>query len=108
MAIFMHDTPKEHLFDKQNRTFSSGCIRLGQPFEMAYFLLKDQGISRSELQDMYYIDDGVHPDTEFIDLEEDVPVHMIYATAWTDRSGYLHFAEDVYDRDNKLETALNL
>jgi murein L,D-transpeptidase YcbB/YkuD len=104
-AIFLHGTPSENLFGEDDRTFSSGCIRLAEPFEMAYFLLKDQ-MGRDELKEMYEIGENEHPDTTFLDLEKDVPVHLTYQTAWVDDGGNVRFAEDIYGRDEKLKNAI--
>lgn len=104
-AIFMHGTPSVNLFKENERTFSSGCIRLKDPLMMAHFLLHDQGVSEAELEDLYYLDDGEFPDTTVIDLDVDVPVHLMYMTAWMDQAGYLHFADDIYGRDKKLNEA---
>lgn len=105
-AIFMHGTPSVELFNHDRRTFSSGCIRLENPLLMAHFLLHDQGISKSKLEDLYYLDEGEFPETTYIDLKKDVPVHLTYMTAWVDQQGHLHFADDVYGRDDKLADAL--
>ncbi len=105
-AIFMHGTPSMSLFNKDDRNFSSGCIRLEDPFEMAYFLLKDQGISKKKLSNLYYLDDGETADTNILDLKNDVPVHLMYMTAWIDQEGNIHFNEDVYGRDAELNRAL--
>src|SRR5690606_26657582 len=40
--IYFHDTPSKSLFERDQRAFSHGCIRLHQPFELAKYLLKDQ------------------------------------------------------------------
>jgi murein L,D-transpeptidase YcbB/YkuD len=37
--VFIHDTPSRSLFDRTDRTFSSGCIRTEKPFELAEILL---------------------------------------------------------------------
>lgn len=105
-AIFMHGTPSQSLFNEDNRNFSSGCVRLENPLVMAHFLLNDQGISKRELEDLYYLDDGEFPDTTYVDLKEDVPVHLMYMTAWVDQKGHVHFADDAYGRDKKLKQAL--
>ena len=39
--VFLHDTPSKALFERTERTFSSGCIRVEQPFELAELLLDD-------------------------------------------------------------------
>jgi L,D-transpeptidase YcbB len=38
-AIYMHDTPDRHLFDRANRAISNGCIRLDDPRAMAAAVL---------------------------------------------------------------------
>ena len=43
-SIYMHDTPMKDLFFKDERTFSHGCIRLQEPFQFAYSLLRDQEV----------------------------------------------------------------
>src|SRR5262249_59926326 len=39
--VFLHDTPSRDLFNRDERAFSSGCIRVEHPFELADLLLKD-------------------------------------------------------------------
>jgi murein L,D-transpeptidase YcbB/YkuD len=41
--VFLHDTPSRNLFDRPERTFSSGCIRVDKPFELAQLLLNEPG-----------------------------------------------------------------
>ncbi len=105
-AIFMHGTPSQALFEDDERDHSSGCIRLENPLVMAHFLLNDQGMSKNELEDLYLLNEGEFPDTTYVDLSEDVPVHLMYMTAWVDQEGHVHFSEDVYGRDTKLKRAL--
>lgn len=42
--IYLHDTPSKSLFQRDIRTFSSGCIRLEKPLELAAFLLGEQNV----------------------------------------------------------------
>ena len=39
--VFLHDTPSRGLFTRAERTFSSGCIRVEHPFELAELILND-------------------------------------------------------------------
>ncbi len=39
--VYLHDTPSKFLFDREERTFSSGCIRVERPFELAALLFPD-------------------------------------------------------------------
>jgi murein L,D-transpeptidase YcbB/YkuD len=35
-----------------------------------------------------------------VKLKENIPVHIVYFTAWVDVNGGLHFQPDVYGYDN--------
>jgi murein L,D-transpeptidase YcbB/YkuD len=39
-------------------------------------------------------------------LEEPLPVHIAYLTAWANKDGTVHFRNDVYGRDARLSEAL--
>ena len=41
-AVYLHDTPSKSLFEKSERAFSSGCIRIENPFDFAALLLEGQ------------------------------------------------------------------
>ena len=43
-SIFLHDTPSRELFASDQRTFSSGCIRVEHPLDLAAVLLEGQEI----------------------------------------------------------------
>lgn len=100
--IYLHDTPAKSLFSREVRAFSHGCVRLNEPFEFAYALLAKQtddpvGFFQSRLQSGQNIR---------VNLEEPVPVHLIYRTAYTDAKGRLHFRADIYGRDAQVYRAL--
>ncbi|MGY6709832.1 MAG: L,D-transpeptidase scaffold domain-containing protein [Rhizobiaceae bacterium] len=96
-AIYMHDTPDRHLFDRANRAISNGCIRLDDPRAMAAAVLGwDEGEVSGRLQ-------GRHSRE---DLDIEVPVYVAYFTAFPEASGKVGFYDDVYDRDSHLAKAL--
>ena len=41
-SVYLHSTPSTELFSRSRRDFSSGCIRLEKPAELAGFLLRNQ------------------------------------------------------------------
>jgi len=100
--IYLHDTPQKHLFDREKRDFSHGCIRLAQPFEFAYALLAPQE-SDPERRFHGALDSG--RETR-IDLERHVPVHLVYRTAITQAGGRTQYRDDVYGRDARIWQAL--
>jgi murein L,D-transpeptidase YcbB/YkuD len=97
-AIYMHDTPQKHLFTREQRAFSHGCVRLQHPREMAAALLGssvadiDRKIARGETQ------------TERV--RADIPIYLAYFTAWPDARGTVRYYKDVYGRDAHLAQAL--
>ena len=101
-SVYLHDTPQQQLFARRTRTFSSGCIRLEKPMELAAYLLKDDP-AWTPLR----IDDVIYSgETTEVPLSRPIPIHMTYSTAWVDPDGTLHFGADPYERDRLLHRAL--
>ena len=100
--IYLHDTPQKSLFQREVRAFSHGCIRLAQPFEFAYALLAKQTENPKQFFDRI-LSSG--KETK-VDLEQQVPVHLIYRTAFVTPEGRAEYRRDVYGRDAKVWAAL--
>ena len=99
--VYMHDTPAKQLFEKTKRSFSSGCIRIEKPIEMAEYLLReDQEWTREKL--LTEIDGGKN---QIVHIPEPIDVHVFYWTAWVDKDGAINFRDDVYGRDEPLAKA---
>ena len=101
--VFLHDTPSKSLFEKSSRAFSSGCIRIENPFELAELLLKGSENWRKE--NMLDILSSMEPKTVF--LPEHKAVMLLYWTAQADEYGHVYFKKDIYGRDKKLLKALD-
>jgi len=97
--VYLHDTNETYLFDNNIRSFSSGCIRVERPVELAYYLLVEE-LGTERLDELL---SASEPEQVFI---EPVPVHIQYWTAWVDQDGRVNFRPDVYFRDLDLEIAL--
>ena len=100
--VYLHDTPSRELFEKTLRTFSSGCIRIEKPIELAEYLLRDEPKWTHETI-LAAIEKQVE---QTVRLPRSIPVHLLYWTAWVDREGSLHFVRDIYGRDKRLDEAL--
>lgn len=95
-AIYLHDTPSKHLFNRASRAFSSGCIRVEHADQLALTLLEMQGIDDKDLLQ------GGQDSNRSIPLKKRIPVHIIYQTVWYE-AGSLHYRDDIYRLD-RLES----
>lgn len=96
--IFMHDTPSKSLFDKEQRAFSHGCIRVEKPRDLAIMVLEDDKNWPVEK-----IDAAMNREVEkTYNLKTKIPVYIGYFTSWVDREGEVHFYDDVYGHDDRL------
>ena len=100
--IYLHDTPQKHLFAREVRAYSHGCIRLAQPFEFAYAILAKQ---EPNPKDYFHSVLNTGKETKVV-LDQKVPVHIIYRTAFTTPKGRTEYRRDVYGRDAKIWSAL--
>lgn len=94
-SVYMHDTPTKHLFKKDKRAFSHGCIRLEKPRELLEtFSTFEQNVDFEKSQKILK---GTKK--RYLPLDEQVPIDVIYLTAWVDYDGQLQFRNDVYGYD---------
>lgn len=99
--VYLHDTPAKSLFAKDERTLSSGCIRIENPEQLAFLLLESQGWDKERIKTAML---GKREQT--VRLEKPIPTTISYLTAWADGAGSLHFRADVYSKDPPLIKAL--
>ncbi|MEJ2398954.1 MAG: L,D-transpeptidase family protein [Gammaproteobacteria bacterium] len=100
--VYLHDTPARRLFRRKRRTFSSGCIRLENPLQLARFLLVDNP-GWDEARIRAAVASG---DTREVKLAKSVPIYLLYLTAWAAPDTTMHFYPDVYARDRALASCL--
>lgn len=94
--IYMHDTPGDHLFQRQKRALSHGCIRLEHPDRFAAYALDGSGN-----WDATRIRQAMNAEeSQEVRLERPVPVFILYLTAFA-RDGRVHFRPDLYDIDSR-------
>lgn len=100
--VYLHDTPTRGLFSQSQRTFSSGCIRLSNPVELAEYLLKhDPKWNRQTIKAA-----ATSGKQRVVNLPQQVPVYLLYWTAWVDENGLANFRGDIYNRDKPMVRAL--
>ena len=101
-SVYIHDTPAKSLFGKSSRSFSSGCVRVEKPLDLAQYLLADQ--HWSNLKIAAKIQSG---ERQVVVLKSPIPVYLVYLTAWADDNGAVHFFRDLYQRDHTLLAKLH-
>ncbi len=100
--IYLHDSPAKNLFDREVRTYSSGCVRLAKPFDFGYAILaKQEADAVTYFQSILRTGEETH-----VDLDQNVPVHITYCTAWVPPKGRAQYRTDIYGRDAALWSAM--
>lgn len=101
--VYLHDTPDKYLYEADKRSFSSGCIRVDDPFGLVEWLLESTpGWKRGQ------IDAAVASGSEMrVDLVAPVPVHIVYFTVAGDSCDGVQYLNDVYGRDGAVLEALH-
>jgi len=94
--IYLHDTPSKSLFDRDKRTFSSGCIRVEDPFALAGFSLSENDNHHPLLLEQIEKDESYSTK-----LSNPLSVYAIYFTVWLN-GDELTFSPDSYKRDLKM------
>jgi len=101
--VYLHDTPQRELFSRTTRTFSSGCIRLQRPLQLAVWVMQgNPDWDRAALEQA--IANGRE---RVVKPPRPIPVDLIYLTAWGEQDGGVQFRDDIYRRDAKIAAALD-
>jgi len=100
--IYIHDSPQRSLYRKEQRLYSSGCVRIERARELAAYLLSESSRwDKDRLAETFA--SGVE---KSVALRKPIPVYLIYLTAWVGNDGAVHFRPDLYGRDEKLAARL--
>ncbi len=93
--VYLHDTPADALFARQGRAFSHGCVRVEQPEALAKWVLRDS----PEWSDEKILEAMHAGEEQHVKLKQQIPVHIVYFTAWADDAGTVRVVPDVYGYD---------
>ena len=98
--VYLHDTPSAQLFNRIERDFSHGCVRVEQPLALAKYVLRDQP-EWTEERIREAMASGVE---KSVRLKEPLPIYLVYFTAW-EEGGRLQTVADVYGHDRRQNAA---
>jgi len=97
-AVYLHDTPSKGGFDLYARNASHGCVRVEKPRALAEALLNGDATWTPEAIDKQLEGDK----TVRARLAVQVPVFILYWTAFGGSDGQMHFRSDPYNWDREL------
>jgi murein L,D-transpeptidase YcbB/YkuD len=97
LGIYLHDFPDKSLFGREDRSLSSGCIRVEDAPRLARWMFGGKAPGPS----------GPRPEQR-VDLPEPVPVYISYFTALPDPARGIAFQPDIYGRDRAVVGAAQL
>jgi murein L,D-transpeptidase YcbB/YkuD len=100
-AIYLHDTPAKAAFELPDRHRSHGCVRVENATQFATALAQQEGILDKFQKAMQ------GKDETFIKMPNEIPVRLLYHTAFWDGSR-VQFRPDVYGWDENIAKALEL
>jgi murein L,D-transpeptidase YcbB/YkuD len=95
-SIYLHSTPNTELFQKTSRAFSSGCIRLSDPFSLAAWAFQ----GNEKYTNKWFLKKIKEGETRGIPLKKPIPVYMTYITVWVDDTGHPKWS-DPYELDKE-------
>jgi len=94
-SVYLHDTPTKHLFKKNVRAFSHGCIRLSQPKDF----LKTIASFNPKI-DMKKAEKTLKGKRKkFLKVDEKLRIYLVYLTVGINKEGKIEFRNDIYDYD---------
>jgi len=103
-TIFMHDTPDKWMFRPAQRTLSHGCLRVQNPMQLAEMVLKeDKGWDSAKVAEL----DRSGPLNNEVSISKEIPIHLVYFTAWVGNDGKLKTFNDVYGHEKRVTLALD-
>lgn len=99
-SVYLHDTPDHSLFERADRDFSHGCVRVSRPDELAAILLQRNGgwninSVRAAMQDV------ANPNRKEI-FSRPMPVYLIYWTSTIMNDKRVRFDQDMYGHDHTM------
>ncbi len=93
--VYLHDTPSQSLFERADRAFSSGCVRVERALELAELILGDaQRWNRDAIARVV-----ASGQLQNVTLRPKIPVLLLYSTAWVDPQALINFRRDIYGQD---------
>ncbi|MDL2144995.1 L,D-transpeptidase family protein [Flavobacterium tructae] len=100
-SVYLHDTNHRNNFGRNNRSLSSGCVRVENPLELAEHILGDStNWSKDKIDTII-----ASKKTTSIRITKKYALYQWYWTAWS-KKNQLIFRADIYNLDSDLYAKL--
>lgn len=94
-SVYLHDSPAKKYFEYNRRAYSHGCVRLAEPKKLLEAIASmDENLNFTEATEVLKDIDKTQ-----INLNKQIPVHLVYLTSWIDEEGNIQFRDDIYKYD---------
>jgi murein L,D-transpeptidase YcbB/YkuD len=97
-SVYLHDTPSKSYFNRADRAFSHGCIRVQNPLILTELLLADKGYDMAKINEVLK-----KKETKTVHLSKEMPVMLMYMTCYENmENDKIYFYQDIYGRDKRI------
>ncbi|MEW5674902.1 L,D-transpeptidase family protein [Flavobacterium enshiense] len=96
--VYLHDTNHRDFFGLSGRALSSGCVRVENPLELAYYILETDENYMNQKRVEKIIESKK---TSGIPIKKPIYIHLLYWTAFMNEDGF-QFRNDIYNLDFDL------
>lgn len=104
LDVYIHDSPQKSLFERDEATFSSGCVRIREPIRFFETLFNPSGDNNwTEATITANLAAG---EETIVHLDPPVRTYFLYQTVDVDENGTVRFYPDVYGYDRKMQAYL--
>lgn len=104
-AVYLHDTPSQWGFARNDRNLSSGCVRVQDPFDLTAYIFAQAAtnLNKEEVDKIV-----ASKETKSISVVDNpIDVHLLYWTVQVDNHGKFTYFKDVYKYDDELYKRLS-
>jgi len=99
-SVYFHDTPSKSFFNRDIRSYSHGCVRVQDPFDIAKYIIDEE-------EDTYWqenLDSIVKTRlTKRYTPQKEYPIHIGYFSSTGDTLGNLRTFVDIYNHNDSLK-----
>jgi murein L,D-transpeptidase YcbB/YkuD len=98
-SVYLHDTDNKSLHSRRYKVYSSGCVRVENPFDLVNILLRySKGTyTQEKIEEILATNQP-----RSIRLRQSIPVHIVYFTVY-EENGLAYFKNDIYLYDKMIE-----